>query len=1005
MKACPRCGEWSPERFRYCPSCGTSLGAAARAADRRRVVTVLFADVVGSTELGERVDDETLRWAMSRWFELMRQVVEQHGGHVEREVGDSVMAVFGIPVAHEDDALRAVRAAARLRARIAELSAELHAARGVEVTVRMGLNTGEAVTGAAGAGSTFTTGDAVNVAARLEQAAAPGEVLLGRDTLRLVGHAVRTEPVSPLVVKGKRAPVEAFRLVEVAARAAPRPPRARAPMVGRERERDAVLDAFARTTARRRGELVTLVGAPGVGKSRLVDEVLADLGDAATVARGRCLPYGDWPTWWPLVEALGHSGLFASVAGDDAHPAIQRAAELLDPTGVPVAPEEALWSVRLVLEALGRRHPLVLFLDDLQWAEPAFLDALEHCAEAIEDAPVLLLCTARPELLEQRAHWPAHMLEPLADQQAGALLEHLVGSAAIVPDVTDRVLAAAAGNPLFVIEFAAMLLEDGAIDAAAVPPTIQALLAARLDRLPPSERTAIEVASIAGHEFPAAVLGELTRGAVSRSELESLIRKDLIQPSGDQRYRFRHQLIRDVAYQGISKALRADLHERYAGALHAPALVVADELLGHHLERAVVLRRELGQSVAATAELAARASASLGAAGQRSVRRDDVATAVGLLRRAAALVDHDPAARGALLPALGACLFESGDMKDAIGVLEEAIASATEPRTAALARVELEHVRLEALPDESITAALGVAADALPALEDDVYGQCRAWCLTAQVRWLTGAIGHADAAWNQAGTFARRAGDERELLRIIGWRATAAALGPTPVDDAIARCETFLERVRASPVAVALVNNPLGSLHAMRGEFDVAEQYIAAANETLDQLGSLGWVSHHEALVRLLAGQPELAEVPLRAGLRRLASVSDRGMLATTAAMLGQALYDQGRLDEAAEQCDVAARVGAADDMVTQTIWRGVRAKVLAARGRPEEAERLAREAIALVESTDLLWHRADALIDLAEVLADGPAYQRTLEMALSLYERKGHAVGAARARALVGQR
>jgi class 3 adenylate cyclase len=595
------------------------LSLAPIAGERRKIVTVVFADVVGSTALGERVDPETLRWAMQRWFGRMAEAIERHGGTVENYIGDAVMAVFGIPVAHEDDALRAVRAAADMREEVAVLRGELRRERGVELAVRIGVNTGEAVTGVAAAGRFFTSGDIVNVGARLEQAASPGDILLGRDTFRLVRHAVDAEPVPPLMVKGKQAALEAFRLLSVAPDARGRAQRRRAPMVGRDRERRLLLDAFDRALAERSCQLFTVLGDAGVGKSRLVAEVIDSLHGAATVAVGRCLPYGDGRTWWPLIEALGTTGLLDGVATDE--PAAPRAAELLKPTGEPVAPEEAFWAMRRSLEAIARARPLVLVIDDLQWGEPAFMDFLEHVADWARDAPLLLLVMARPEVRDGRPGWgngrpnaTSVLLQALADAEAADLLRRLLGTARLGTGTAARILDVAEGNPLFVVEVVEMLIDDDVLHvgdgrapveltAIAVPPTIQALLAARLDRLGARERAVIEAASIEGTEFVpesvAALLNDV--GESIAIQLRTLVRKDLIRPAGNGngRFRFDHQLIRDAAYDGMSKELRADLHERLADWLQAHA-AVADELLGYHLERAVLLRRELGETEATT---------------------------------------------------------------------------------------------------------------------------------------------------------------------------------------------------------------------------------------------------------------------------------------------------------------------------------------------------------------------------------------------------------------------
>jgi class 3 adenylate cyclase/tetratricopeptide (TPR) repeat protein len=1004
--------------------------APAAGGERRKVVTVLFADVVGSTALGERVDAETLRWAMQRWFVRMGNAIERHGGTIENYIGDAVMAVFGIPAAHEDDALRAVRAAADMREEVVALRRELARERGVELAVRIGVNTGEAVTGVAVRGGFFTTGDIVNVGARLEQSARPGDILLGRDTFRLVRHAVDAEPIPPLRVKGKHAPLEAFRLISVAPDAGARPQRPRAPMVGRARERQELLDAFERAITDRSCQLFTVLGAAGVGKSRLVADVMTTLRGSATVAVGRCLPYGEGLTWWPLVEALSASGLLQQVATDE--PAVARAAEVLKPTGDPVAPEEAFWALRKAIEALAGRRPLVLVVDDLQWAESTFIDFLEHLAHWATDTPLLVLVMARPELRDIRPRWgqdrpnaTSVLLEALADTEAADLLRHLLGTTRLGAGTAERILDVAEGNPLFVVEVVAMLSDGGALRdgdghgpaAIAVPPTIQALLAARLDRLAPSERAVIEAASIEGKEFAlervAALVAERVVTPIGL-ELDALIRKDLIRrvETGEDTFRFRHQLLRDAAYDGMSKELRADLHERFAEWLqaHASVVLAPDELLGYHLECAVVLRRRLGETEETTAELAARASHSLSVAARRAAQRDEPSAASALLERAIALVRSDAAACGALVPALGSSLFEAGRMAQATRVLDEAIARATDPWRKARAQVEREFVRLEAETSVGTEHARRLADEVLPVLEreGDDQGQCRVWSLRAQAAWIAGGVREADAAWAQAADCAQRAGGERELFGILGWRATAAVLGPTPVVDAIRRCEEFRDLVAASPVAVALMVNPLASLHAMRGEFGLAERFVDDANATLHQLGSAGWVSHHEALVRLLAGQPALAERPLRAGVETLSAINHGDFLATTTAMLAQAVYAQGRLAEADELCRMTAGAVADDDIVTQVIWRGVKAKILARAGRCERAQALAREAVALVEATDLLSHHGDAMLDLAEVLRTCSRTEesdRAVRTALSLYEEKGNIVGAARSRSLLSNR
>jgi class 3 adenylate cyclase/tetratricopeptide (TPR) repeat protein len=1004
------------------------VSTASGAREQRKVVTVVFADVVGSTALGESVDPETLRWAIERWFGRMRDVVEHHGGTVENFVGDAVMAVFGIPVAHEDDALRAVRAAAGMREDIAILRDELRSERGVALAVRIGVNTGKAVTGAAPTGGTFTAGDVVNVAARLEQAAPPDDILLGRETFRLVSHAVDAERVAPLAVKGKRAALEAFRLVAVAEAASTRPQRQRAPMVGRQRERRRLLDAFHQAVADRSCQLFTVLGAAGVGKSRLVAEVLETIDGAATVAAGRCLPYGDGLTWWPLVEALGGDGLLELAAADDAN-AAARATELLKPAGKAIAPEEGFWAVRKVLEALARRRPLVLVVDDLQWAEPTFIDLVEHVAEWTRDAPLLLLVMARHDLLDIRPGWgggkvnaTTALLEPLPETDARDLLGHLVGEARLDDRAVARILGIAEGNPLFVEEVVAMLIDDGVLPSLegnasraaeptviAVPQTIQALIVGRLDRLPSAERAVIEAASIEGKEFSRERIGALVDNPVDvpvDAYLRALVRRDLIRPTGasEDTFRFRHQLIRDGAYDGMSKELRAELHERFANRLQtdASSVPVADELLGYHLERATVLRRELGAPDAATAELAARASTSLRAAGRRAAQRDDPAS-VRLLERALALTP--PAQRGPVLVELAGALDGVGDVEghatNAAAAL--ALARASGDRlTAARARAAELRATLHHLKGEKdlawFDAAMKTILVELQDLGDDEG--------VASVLLLLGVLNinrfdQSAAYFQSALAAAERIGDRRCVASAAGSLGLITAFGPVAAAEGIERCRALRRRVADHPIASATVLRYEAVLHAMQGRIDEARTLHADGLHVIDDLGNR-WASANTAwghsALELLAGSPERAEAAARSSLDLLQEMGATNPASTAAAILAVALVRQGRHREALRYADLAARWAAPDDIMSQVPQLGVRARVLAARGDLERAEAAARGAVRLSQRSDDISRQGDALANLAAVLDHaGRANEAAtaLRDAIVLYERKGNIVSA----------
>jgi class 3 adenylate cyclase/tetratricopeptide (TPR) repeat protein len=1013
------------------------VSAAFRVGERRKVVTVIFADVVGSTALGERVDPETLRWAMQRWFGCMAEAVARHGGTVENYIGDAVMAVFGIPVAHEDDALRAVRAAAEMREKIAALRGELRRDRDVDLAVRIGVNTGEAVTGAAADGGSFTAGDIVNVAARLEQAASPGDILLGHDTFRLVRHAIDAESVAPLTVKGKRAPLEAHRLVAVIPGARGRAQRSRAPMVGRQRERRRLLDAFHQAVADRACQLFTVLGAAGVGKSRLVAEVIDTLDGAATVAAGRCLPYGDGLTWWPLVEALGASGLFEQVAATG-EPAIARAAELLKPDGEPVAPDEAFWAVRKVLEALSRRRPLVLVVDDLQWAEPTFIELLEHVADYARDAPLLLLVMARPELLDARPTWgggklnaTTALLEPLADADAADLLHYLAGPDRLDDRAARRILAVAEGNPLFVEEIVAMLVDDGllrssnlgaagdepgaaALTAIAVPPTIQALLGARLDRLEPAERTVIEAASVEGKEFAREHVQALVAHGVGDSidhTLRALVRKDLIRPThaDEDRLCFRHQLIRDAAYDAMPKQVRATLHERFADRLdtHRSARPVIDEMLGYHLERAVLLRRELGAADAATAQLAARASTSLRAAGRRAAQRDDPAS-VRLLERALELSPE--ADRATVLVEFADALQGVGDLQRAGTAAASALRLANETgdrRIAARARIAQLRVRTDLSVGESGLASMDAAARPLLAeletLGDD-EGMVAALQLIGEAH--VNDFAQSSAYLQRALAVAERTGDRKGAAFAAGGLGLITAFGPVPAPEGIERCRALRRRFADHPGTTAVLLRHEAVLHAMQGRIDESRMLHAEADRIVDDLGSR-WLSAIRVFgqwqIELLAGAPERAEADARASLELFQQMGATNPGSTAAALLAVALVQQNRHEEALHYADLAAKWAAPDDMASQVGQLRARARVLAARGELEPAEASAREAVRLAQRSDDISQRGDALVDLGAVLesAGRPGEAAAvIRDAIVLYERKSNVVSIARARA-----
>ena len=994
----------------------------------RRPATVVFADVVDSTTLGERLDPESFHLLLERYSEIAREILERHGGVIEKFIGDAVVAFFGLTELHEDDALRAVRAAIELRDAVGTLRDELAITSGIEFGVRFGVNSGDVFVGAAAGRETFATGDSVNVAARLEQLAETGEILLGERTYRLVEGTVRAEPLEPLVVKGRTAPVHAWRLLDLVAHE-PIAQRPSTPFVGREQELNGLRVAFKVVRDERSCRLCTIAGPPGIGKSRLAVEFLTEAGDSATVAVGRCLSYGEGLTYHALIEIV------KQLVGDDLEPGISALVErgkLEEPvadrvraaTGLSqeTAPaEEVFWSVRRLFECVAADRPVIAVVDDIHWAEPTLLDLLEYLVGFSTGAPIFILCLARPELLEARTSWATARentslveLDALNRTDASALVSAL-GSDEVQPDSAARIVETAEGNPLFLEQLVASQKEGG--DHGAMPPTVEAVLAARIANLDPSERKVLEHASVEGRSFHWSAISSLLPDEdrpVLGQHLMALVRRQLIRPArsksqGEDVFRFSHALVREAAYRGLPKEMCAELHERLARQLLESG--AEDELIGYHLEHAYRSRTQLGLAGERERELANEAFARLEAAARKALARGDATAGGTLLERATALLPPDDPKRLPLLPMLGAALLDAGQLTEADRVLSEAIelASADE-LLKSRARVEQQLVRLQA-EAHTLDEARDVADAALRVFEErqDDVGLCRAWYLHALIACLGGRVATADEAWQRAAESAARTGDERELVEIAVWRALAAVVGPMPVVEAIDHCNDLGEQVQASPTAVAGVLHPLAALHAMRGDFDVARSLVGQANAVLDEFDLMfadAESAQLEACVEMLAECPEAAEQVLRRGYERLEQAGEKALLATIAAMLAQAIYAQGRYDEAQVYCDVSRRAAAGDDLSVQIVSRGVQATILARRGRIDDAKALGDEAVQLAAETDFLNYHGDALVDLAEVLylGDRPAEAaEELAAALRLFELKGNRSAAGLARRRLG--
>ncbi len=964
---------------------------------RRKVVTALFCDVTGSTALGEELDPETLHAVMNRYWRELQSVIERHGGTVEKFVGDAVMAVFGIPRVREDDALRAVRAAAEIRERLPSVAEEA----GVALTFRTAVNTGLVLVGE---GANLAIGDAVNVAARLEQAAAPGEILLGDETLRLVHDAVRVEQLQPLELKGKSKPVRAHRLLAVDPIAPGLARHLDAPLVGRGRELGLLHAAWARTVEESGCHLFTLLGAAGVGKSRLVSELFAQIGAEPTVVSGRCLHYGEGITFWPLIEALSPVG--------------EAADQVLDHlgTGGVAVPEELFFEVRGLLETLASARPVIMHIDDLQWAEPMLLDLIDHVVGLSRGAPILVLCSARPELLENRPTWgggkfnaTTALLEPLAAADCEALLDQL--GDILPPGQRAQVIAASDGNPLFLEEMAALAREHG---TAAIPPTIQALLAARLEGLPVEERELLERGAIEGEVFHRAAVhalaGDLTKVDLERA-IANLVRKELLRPhpptlQGGQAFRFRHLLIRDAAYDSVSKTTRAQLHVRFAFWLedNAGALPELDEISGWHLEQAVRYQRELGRE--ADPSLAERAAAHLHAAGSRAGERGDVAAATNLLERAIAHAPEDSVLRATACVDLADRLIDIGDL----GRVDELLSAAERrPEVADLAELTRFEWLLHAAPKGAIPAVEARLPQLIErfAQAGDARALARAHKVASAVEWLATQATAAGVELRLVADYARMAGDGGMRSRALAQYVLALIYGPKDATTLAAEIHAMGEE-DLGPYLAAFLDLGKGELQRLEGDFDGARRFTQRAIDGLRSLGmgaAQGGLEQDLGQIELSAGNPAAAVAALMRSDAILTELGERALRSTTQALLGYARASLGHRDAASAAMRFSHDLSAAEDVINYALNYQTRAHLALADGDYDAAEGLANTSVEYWCRTDDRRHTARARLDLARVLS---ALHRPKEAtaqaqeAFDLYAAKGDRPGLADAQTLL---
>ena len=976
----------------------------------RRLATILFVDVVESMALAEALDAEALSRVLQRYFETVSAVLTRHGGTVEKFAGDAVMAAFGAPVSHEDDPLRAARAALDIRAGIAALNAQLIEEHGIELEIRIGFETGEVVATATDARQRLVTGEAVGIAARLEQAAGSDEIFVGELAGRLIDHAANLDPLGELSIKGRKEPVRAYRLIELADASPAFERRLDAPLVGRKRELAALRRQLKHAIDAASVRVAVVVGPPGVGKSRLAAE-LTKRGKNMIALWGRCLSYGDGITYWPLREVVQQAE-----AGEERDAVLGA----LDADMPPPAPEIA-WIFRQFCEAVAADKPLVLVFDDVHWAEPTFLELVELLVDRGQGR-ILVVCLARDELLEDRPSFLEDrenveriVLDALSAGDTDALLDGL-GGAILESDQRARISETAEGNPFFVEQLLALALEGGLAEQT-LPETVQALLAARLDRLGPGERAVLERGSIVlrgfTHDDVTALLDPDAAPTVA-THLESLVARGFLRPAEENAFRFRHVIVQEAVYRSAPKRLRAELHERFADLLDRTDADLAelDEFVGYHLERAYRLRTELGESDRRTTRLAEDGGRRLGEAGTRAWKRNDEFATVSLLRRATSLLPSSDEMRRDLLCELAIGLVAIGDAVAAEDVVLDAIAASEaigDHQRALRARLELAFLHLFREPTSEWQKLLDVASEAVPLFESarDHRALGRALLLVGYVRGVL-ECHHAErlqAAERALGAY-RASG--LQTSSCLGEIAASLYHGPARVPDGIARCEALQGDAMAGHLGRANLLVFQGGLEAQRGDFGRARELIQSAQSTYEDLGQLGAVSARCRAVlgdvELLAGDPIRAEAVLRAACEDLERRGDRHSLWGRAAELADALVVQGRVDEAEQWISVSSSPEARSALPAVIRSLGVRARLAAYRGEADLAGDLAREAVDVAARTDAMNLRGRSQMALAEVCfvaARTDAGIEAADQAIRLFREKGNLVALEQAREL----
>jgi class 3 adenylate cyclase/tetratricopeptide (TPR) repeat protein len=969
----------------------------------RKLATVLFADLVSSTEFVSSQDPEIARRRVTTFFDGVARCIEKHGGTVEKFAGDAVMAAFGIPRSHEDDAERAVRAGFGILGHVDDLGLQ----------ARVGIESGEVVVDEAD--STFATGEAVNVAARLQQAAAPGEILIGEAAHRLTHGRIEAVDVGPLELRGFRNPIPAYR-ADATVDGAPPVPAVSAPFIGRDEELELLENTLTRTVRTRRPHVFTVYGEPGVGKSRLVREFLAGT-EGATILTGRALPYGEGITYWPLAEMVKAA---AGITDDDPMETAREKlieccgdeaiAELLGlASGVMEAVEgergqpEIAWAAREFVDELADVQPLIMVFEDVHWAEEPLLELIDHLAQWVRERALLIVCLARPELLDVRPGWgggrirsTAIELEPLGREESEQLAEALLAKHDVSEKVQARLLDKTEGNPLFVEETVRMLLEQGSEGGDRIPDSLQALIGARIDRLPAGEKILLQRGAVIGRVFWAGAIDYLSPEYDSdevEDMLDDLLLRDFVTReerstiTGESAYRFKHGLIREVAYGGLSKSGRAEYHMRFAEWLRERADKELLEIRAYHLDQACLLYAELDGH--APEELARTAARALEGAGKRALARESNVSARKLLLRSAEL---EPTLERRFLAARAA--WQLGDLpvvRDEMSVLAEQ--AAAEGARAIQSRALTALSEVAASLDGELGRAAELADAALEVVEDDDHeGRFRALDRRARIARWVGRLAEAEGFEQQALEAARAAGrkdhEARAALQLAGIH-----IGRMEDDKA----EPLIDRALAlaeesgSIVARAAAAQSKATLHRVRQEYEAAEGWFTKALDLYREAASvseIAWTSRQLGLVAWETGDTAKAEKLFRESIRLLAPMQERGTLCESQRYLAQLLLEEGRIDEAEKYALAARETVSAEDVTSRATTRVALAQVRASQGRDDEAETLFTEAVEILGASEHCRILLDVLPPYADFLRVRAREPEALAVEARLAER-----------------